>query len=317
MTGKRLSDAVPDLTGKLAVVTGGSDGLGRHLAQRLAVAGAEVILPVRNRAKGEAAVARISAAVPGAAVSLRDLDLSSLESVTKLAETLATEGRPVAILVNNAAVMAPATRHVTPDGFELQLGTNYLGHFALTGLLLPLLRACDARVTTMTSLAARTGRMHWDDLQSEQNYVPMRAYGQSKLATLLFALELDRRSRAHGWGITSNAAHPGLTATNLQASGPNMGRAKPSGMDRWFRRLSASGAGRRFVQQVGTGVLPALYAAADPAARGGVFYGPAGLGQLTGPATERRVYRRARDEAGARRTWQVSEELTQVSFPVA
>lgn len=316
MAGKRLSDAVPDLTGKLAVVTGGSDGLGLGLAQRLARAGADVILPVRNRVKGEAAVARISAAAPGASVSLRDLDLSSLESVAKLGAALTTEGRPVDILVNNAAVMAPATRHVTPDGHELQLGTNYLGHFALTGLLLPLLRDGRARVTTMASIAARTGRMLWDDPQSERKYVPMRAYGQSKLATLLFAMELDRRSRAGGWGITSNAAHPGLTATNLQAAGPNMGRATPSAMDWWFKRLSASAAGRRFVQQVGTGVLPALYAAADPAARGGVFYGPAGLLELTGPAVERRVYRRARDAAQARRTWQLAEELTRVTFPV-
>ena len=302
---------VPDLTGKLAVVTGASDGLGLGLADRLARAGAEVILPVRNPAKGAAALARIRAANPGATVSTRTLDLASLDSVAALGQTLRAEGRPIDILINNAAVMAPATRHTTDDGLELQFGTNHLGHFALVAHLLPLLRAGHARVTTMSSFGARNAQLDWDDLQSERKYAPMRAYGQSKLAIMLFALELDRRSRAAGWGLVSNVAHPGLTATNLQASGPNLGRAKQSSMDRWFKRLSRVGFG---VQTIETGVLPALYAATSPDAKGGAFYGPAGLAHLTGGATEQAVYRPARDTAAAEKIWASSERLAQVEF---
>ncbi|MGV8972957.1 MAG: SDR family oxidoreductase [Rhodoglobus sp.] len=314
MTRTSDADGVPDLTGTLAVVTGGSDGLGLELATRLAQAGAELVLPVRNRIKGEAAVARLRERAPGAGVTLRDLDLSSLASVASLGATLVAEGRPIDLLVANAGVMAPATRQVTEDGFELQLGTNHLGHFALAAHLFALLRdGGGARVTTMSSLAARNGRLRWDDLQSETSYAPMSgAYAQSKLATMLFALELDRRSRAGGWGLTSNVAHPGLTSTNLQASGPNLGRAKESSLDRWFKRLSRSGL---FVQRVSDGVLPVLYAATSPAATGGRFYGPAGFAHVTGRATEQKVYRSARSEEEAARLWAVSEQLTGVRFP--
>lgn len=302
---------VPDLTGKLAVVTGASDGIGLGLAGRLAGAGAEVVMPVRDRAKGAAAAERIRAAVPGAVVSTRALDLASLSSVAALAETLNGEGRPISILVNNAGVMMPATRHTTADGLELQFGTNYLGHVALTGRLLPLLRAGRARVTTMTSSAARSGRIPWDDLQSERAYSPVRSYALSKLAELLFALELDRRSTAGGWGIVSNAAHPGTTLTNLYASGPSMGRDRPSPYQALMKRLAGWGV---FVHTVDAGLLPALYAATSPQARGGGFYGPDGLGQFTGGPTELTVYRAARDEAAAARLWEVSERLTGVEF---
>jgi NAD(P)-dependent dehydrogenase (short-subunit alcohol dehydrogenase family) len=301
--------SVPDLTGKLAVVTGGSDGLGLGLARRLAQAGAEVILPVRNAAKGAAAAASI-----GGAVSTRPLDLASLESVAEFADSLNAEGRPIHILVNNAGVMAPATRHTTRDGFELQFGTNHLGHFALTARILPLLRAGRARVTSQSSIAARTGKISFDDLQSERRYSPMRSYGQSKLATMLFGLELDRRSRAHGWGIASNVAHPGFTSTNLQSVGPNMGRARRSPLDPIFKRLSRTGL---LVQTVETGVLPALYAATSPEAQGGRFYGPDGFLHLTGSATEERIYRSARDAAEAARLWDVSARLAQVEFAAA
>jgi NAD(P)-dependent dehydrogenase (short-subunit alcohol dehydrogenase family) len=300
--------SVPDLTGKLAVVTGGSDGLGLGLAQRLAQAGAEVILPVRNAVKGAAAVARIRGAA-----SIRSLDLSSLDSVTALADTLIAEGRPIHLMINNAGVMAPATRHVTDDGLELQFETNYLGHFALVAGLLPLLRAGHARVTTQSSIAARSGRIAFDDLQSSK-YAPMRAYGLSKLATMLFGLELDRRSQAYGWGLTSNVAHPGLTSTNLQQSGPNMGRAKPSPMDSIFKRMSRRGF---LVQSVDTGILPALYAATSPDARGGRFYGPDGFMHFTGGPTEQKVYRSARDEAVAARLWAESARLAHVAFATA
>jgi NAD(P)-dependent dehydrogenase (short-subunit alcohol dehydrogenase family) len=305
-----LDLTVPDLTAKLAVVTGASDGIGLGLAARLAAAGADVVMPVRNRTKGEAAIDRILREAPGARVELRDLDLASLESVAALGDTLKAEGRPIDILINDAAVMAPASRHTTDDGFELQFATNYLGHFALTAHLMPLLREGRARVTTVSSIAARTGRYNWEDLQWQQKYVPMRAYGQSKLATLAFALELDRRSNAGGWGITSNAAHPGLTSTNLQASGPNMGRAKPSAMDRVFKRL----AGGFLVQTVATGLLPTLYAATSPQAIGGTFYGPSGFLHLTGGSRQQAIYRSARSAEDAARLWDDSEQLAGVSF---
>jgi NAD(P)-dependent dehydrogenase (short-subunit alcohol dehydrogenase family) len=303
--------SVPDLTGKLAVVTGASDGIGLGLAGRLARAGAEVVMPVRDQAKGAAAADTIRAAVPGAAVSTRPLDLASLDSVAALANALNGEGRPINILVNNAGVMMPATRHTTADGLELQFGTNYLGHVALTGRLLPLLRAGRARVTTMSSSAARSARIPWDDLQGERSYSPVRSYALSKLADLLFGLELDRRSSAGGWGILSNVAHPGTTLTNLYAAGPNMGRKRPSPYQALMKRLAGWGV---FVQAVDAGLLPALYAATSPEARGGRFYGPDGLGQFTGGPTELAVYKRARDEAAAARLWEIAERLTGVAF---
>ncbi|MFC4532295.1 SDR family oxidoreductase [Sphaerisporangium dianthi] len=303
--------SVPDLTGTLAVVTGASDGLGLGLAVRLARAGADLVLPVRDPVKGEAALTRIRAAAPGAAVSLGELDLASLASVTALADKLIAEGRPVGILINNAGVMTPPTRQVTADGLELQFGTNHIGHVALVGRILPLLRAGRARVTTMSSSAARYGSIDWADPQGERKYSPVRAYNQSKLANLLFGLELDRRARAGGWGIVSNVAHPGTTLTNLYASGPNMGRERPSHHDAIMRRLARWGL---FVQGVDRGLLPALYAATSPEAQGGRFYGPDGFGQFTGDPTELAVYRPARDQAAAARLWDLSERLAHVGF---
>ena len=308
---KDLSVSVPDLTGRRAVVTGASDGIGLGLATRLAQAGADLVLPVRDPVKGEAAVARIRSVVPGAVITLRDLDLASLDSVAALSDALNAEGRPVDILVNNAGVMSPATRHTTADGLELQFGTNHIGHMALVGRILPLLVAGQARVTTMSSSAARTGKIDWADLQSERKYSPIRSYGTSKLANLMFGLELDRRSRANGWGVVSNVAHPGTTLTNLYVSGPNLGRKRPAHLQAIMKRLAGWGL---FVQNVDAGLLPALYAATSPQAQGGRFYGPDGLGQFTGAPTELTVYRAARDEAAAARLWDVSERLTGVEF---
>jgi NAD(P)-dependent dehydrogenase (short-subunit alcohol dehydrogenase family) len=225
---------------------------------------------VGSKAKGRAAQEQINGKT-----SLRTLDLASLSSIAALADTLNAEGRPIHLLINNAGLMAPATRHTTADGLELQFGTNHIGHFALTARLLPLLSAGHARVTTMTSSAARHGKPNWD----EAAYTPVRAYNQSKLANLMFALELDRRSRAEGWGILSNAAHPGTTLTGLYAAGPNMGRSKPSPIEAVMKRLARWGV---LVQDVDHGLLPALCAATDPAAEGGRFYGPDGFGQFTG-----------------------------------
>jgi NAD(P)-dependent dehydrogenase (short-subunit alcohol dehydrogenase family) len=305
------STPVPDLSGKLAVVTGASDGVGLGLAARLAGAGAEVVLPVRNRGKGEAAVARIRQQHPGAAVSLRDLDLSSLDSVAALGATLRGEDRPIHILVNNAGVMTPPDRQSTADGFELQFGSNHLGHFALVSHLLPLLRAGRARVTSQVSIAANENAINWDDLNWERSYHGRRAYSQSKIAFGLFGLELDRRSRAAGWEISSNLAHPGIAPTSLLAARPELGRARDTAGVRIIRALSARGL---IVGNLETAPLPALLAATTPDA-GGRFYGPSGFGHLGGAPAEQDLYSRLRSEDDARRIWDISEDLTRCAFP--
>ncbi|MFB9905490.1 SDR family oxidoreductase [Allokutzneria oryzae] len=303
---------VPDLAGKLAVVTGASDGVGLGLAARLAAAGAEVVMPVRNPRKGEAAVAKIKQRHPGAALSLRELDLSSLGSVAALGAALLGENRPIHILVNNAGVMTPPDRQTTADGFELQFGSNHLGHFALVAHLLPLLRAGRARVTSQISVAANQYAINWDDLNWERSYHGRRAYSQSKIAFGLFGLELDRRSRAGGWGITSNLAHPGVAPTNLLAARSEVGRARDTTGVRVIRALARRGI---LVGTVETALLPALLAATSPDARGTHLYGPSGLGHLSGAPAEQAVYSRLRSEDDAKRMWQISEDLTQTSFP--
>ncbi|BBY01473.1 SDR family oxidoreductase [Mycobacterium seoulense] len=311
-----LVATVPDLSGKLAIITGANSGLGFGLARRLAAAGADVVMAIRNRAKGEKAIDEIRKTVPDAKLTIKSLDLSSLAAVAALAEQLNAEGRPVDILINNAGVMTPPERDTTADGFELQFGSNHLGHFALTGHLLPLLRAAaKARVVSLSSLAARqSAKIHFDDPQFEKSYAAMSAYGQSKLAVLMFALELDRRSRAAGWGIMSNAAHPGLTKTNLQIAGPSHGRDKPALMERLYR------ASWRFTpflwQEIDEGILPALYAAAAPHAQGAAFYGPRGFYEAAGGGVRpAKVPAPARNEADCQRLWELSEQLTGVSYP--
>ena len=311
-----LVATVPDLSGKLVVVTGANSGLGFGLSRRLSAAGADVIMAIRNRAKGEAAIDEIRKTVPDAKLSIKSLDLSSLSSVAALGEELNGDGRPIDILINNAGVMTPPERDATADGFELQFGSNHLGHFALTGHLLPLLRAANgARVVSLSSLAARqSGKIHFDDPQFEKSYAAMAAYGQSKLAVLMFALELDRRSHAAGWGIVSNAAHPGLTKTNLQLSGPSHGREKPALMARLYQ------ASWRFTpflwQEIDEGILPALYAAATPHAEGGAFYGPRGFYEAAGGGVRpAKIPAPARNEDDCRRLWELSEQLTGVSYP--
>ncbi|MFF0771653.1 SDR family oxidoreductase [Nonomuraea wenchangensis] len=312
MSRTRTDLTVPDLSGKRAVVTGASDGMGLAMAGRLAAAGAEVVMPVRNPRKGESALAAIRRAVPGADVSLRALDLSSLDSVAALGADLCGEGRPIHLLIGNAGVMTPPDRQTTADGFELQFGTNHLGHFALVGHLLPLLRAGRARVTSQISIAARRGAINWDDLSWERGYHGQRAYSQSKIAFGLFGLELDRRSRAHGWGITSNLAHPGVAPTSLLAARPELGRSRDTPQVRLIRALSARGI---LLGTVETAQLPALMAATGPGARPGVLYGPSGPGHLGGPPAEQPLYPPLRSAADAARIWAVSEELTKVSYP--
>jgi len=305
---------VPGLSGRLAVVTGASDGVGVVLATRLAAAGAEVIMPVRNPRKGEAAIAKIKQRYPEAAVSLRRLDLSSLESVAALGATLVGENRPIDILINNAGVMTPPERQTTADGFELQFGSNHLGHFALVSHLLPLLRAGRARVTSQISVAANQRSINWDDLNWEKSYSGGGAYSQSKIAFGLFGLELHRRSEAGGWGITSNLAHPGVAPTNLLAARPEVGRAKDTAGVRVIRALSRSGI---LLGTVESAALPALFAATSPDARGARLYGPSGPGHLGGAPAEQDVYSRLGSLDDAARIWSRSEELTGTSYPAA
>jgi NAD(P)-dependent dehydrogenase (short-subunit alcohol dehydrogenase family) len=311
MTRTAIDITIPDLTGKRAVITGASDGMGLGIAMRLAAAGADVIMPVRNLLKGEAAIARIRQSHPNAKVSLRSLDLSALRSVTALGETLREEGRPIHLLINNAGVMRPPNRQTTADGFELQFGTNHLGHFALVGQLLPLLRAGRARVTSQISIAARRGTVNWDDLNWDRSYHGMRAYSQSKIAFGLFGLELDRRSTAHGWGITSNLSHPGVAPTSLLAARPELGRTKDAPQIRMIRALSARGI---LVGTVETAKLPALMAATDPGAEPGALYGPSGPGNLGGPPAEHQLYPPLRSADDAARVWEISEQLTRTAF---
>ncbi|VVJ21919.1 probable oxidoreductase/Short-chain dehydrogenase [Amycolatopsis camponoti] len=314
MPRKQIDITIPTLSGKRAVITGASDGMGLGMATRLAAAGAEVIMPVRNPRKGEAAITTIMRAVPGAKVSLRSLDLSSLESVAALGDTLREEGHPIHLLINNAGVMQPPRRQSTADGFELQFGTNHLGHFALVGHVLPLLRAGHARVTSQISIAARRGTINWDDLNWERGYHGMRAYSQSKIAFGLFGLELDRRSKAMGWGVSSNLSHPGVAPTSLLAARPEIGRNQDTPQVRLIRTLSARGI---LIGTVETAKLPALLAATGPDAKPATLYGPSGPGNLGGPPAEQRLYPPLRSSDDAERLWRVSEELTKTTFPTA
>lgn len=311
---RHLALDLPDLSGRRAVVTGGSDGIGLRIATRLAAAGAEVVLPVRNPTKGAAAIDAIRRDVPRARATLRDLDLSSLASVADLGETLLGEGDPVHLLVANAGVMTPPERQTTADGFELQLGSNHLGHFVLVAHLLPLLRAGGARVTSQISIAANRNAILWDDVNWERSYDGMRAYSQSKIAFGLFGLELDRRSRQHGWGITSNLAHPGVAPTSLLAARPEVGRSRDTLGVRIIRTGSRLGV---VFGTPETAALPALLAVAGADSEGGRFYGPEGPGHLGGPPAEQPLYSRLVDLDDARRMWEVSEELTGTRFPAA
>ncbi|WP_336696769.1 SDR family oxidoreductase [Curtobacterium sp. USHLN213] len=296
---------LPDLGGRRVLVTGASDGIGLEIAARFAGAGAEVVVPVRNRDKGAAAVARITAQHPGASVLLEDLDLSSLASVSTLGERMRSEGTPIDVFVGNAGVMNPPERQTTRDGFELQFGTNHLGHVALVGALLPLLRAAGGRVVMQSSVAAQRASIRWDDLQSERDYDVARAYGQSKLACALFALELGRRSRAGGWGITSAVSHPGVAPTSLLAARPEIGRSGDTVAVRLIRWLSARGL---LVGTPASAAEPALLAATDADLDGG-FVGPTGPGQLGGPAGRRKPWAPLLRDEDAAQLWDVSEAL--------
>ncbi|MGH3275654.1 MAG: oxidoreductase [Streptosporangiaceae bacterium] len=290
---------IPGQAGRIAVITGANSGIGLEAALYLAARGARVVLACRDEVKAKAAAARIMAETPGAAADTVALDLSSLDSVRAGAAGIRERYPRLDLLVNNAGVMMPPLGR-TADGFELQLGTNHLGPFALTGLVLPSLAAVPgSRVVTVSSNAHKLGRIRFDDLQWEHGYRRLGAYAQSKLANLLFTYELQRRLAASGDQAIAVAAHPGSSDTALVRYLPV-----------WMRlgaRLGPS-------QDARMGALATVRAATDPAVGGGDYYGPAGLGEFTGPPRRVRSSGRSHDEAAARRLWEVSEELTGVSY---
>jgi NAD(P)-dependent dehydrogenase (short-subunit alcohol dehydrogenase family) len=294
---------IPDQSGRVAVVTGANSGLGLETARELARAGAKVVMTARDEAKAEVARKGVAGSVADADLDPRILDLASLESVRDFAAVVAADHPRIDVLVNNAGVMMPP-RSETADGFELQFGTNHLGHFALTGLLLDALAAGDSsRVVTVSSLEHRLGRLNWDDLQSERDYSPRGAYQQSKLANVVFGLELDRRLRAAGLPVISVLAHPGYSDTNLQSTGPTGA----------MKAVLAVG-NRLLAQSQEDGALPQLYAATAPSVEGGEFIGPDGFREARGKPKVVNPAGRALDEEAGRRLWQVSEELTGISY---
>jgi len=298
---------IPDQSGKLAVVTGATGGLGLDTALGLAGAGAEVILAGRSAAKGRDAETLIRDHRPDAKVRFELLDLASLTSIAAFADRMLAAARPIDILINNAGVMAPRERATTADGFEMQFGTNYLGHFALTARLLRLLTAAKARVVQLSSIAHRSGKIRLDDLNHERGYEAWQVYSQSKLAMLMFAIELDRRSKAKGWGLTSAAAHPGFARTDLIANGPAIGGSAfvPSVINLTVGLLGHSAA---------AGALPTLMAATMPGVMGGQYFGPRGWMEAKGPPGPARIEPQALDAGVATNLWASSERLTGVAF---
>ncbi|RZJ41451.1 MAG: SDR family NAD(P)-dependent oxidoreductase [Brevundimonas sp.] len=295
---------IPDQTGRLAVITGATGGLGLETALILAAKGADVVLAARNPAKGAEAETLIRSRHPNAKVRFDLLDLADLSSIADFADRYRTAGRPIDILINNAGVMALAKRQTTVDGFEMQFGTNYLSHFALTGRLLPLLSAAKARVVQLSSVAHRGGRIRLDDLNYSKDYRPWPVYQQSKLAMLMFGIELQRRSDASGWGLDSVAAHPGVSRTDLMANGPEQDRGG-----------SLSGyLIRRFGQSAARGALPTLMAATMPNAAPGGYYGPQGMGEMRGRPGQARIDPAALDADVARQLWASSEQMTGVRW---
>jgi len=305
---------IPSLVGKTALVTGANSGIGYQAAVELARHGAHVVLGVRDVHKGhdalqtllrEAAIDHIGQGLTRPTAEIALLDLASLASIRKFAIGFSARRQPLDILINNAGVMALPTRQLTEDGFERQFGTNHLGHFALTGYMVPLLLAADApRVVTVSSLAHRNGKIDFDNLQSERSYTPWKAYQNSKLANLLFAFELDRRARAVGSKLLSIACHPGISRTNLVASGP--------GSD--FKTSLLFGPLRFLTSPDSEGAEPTLYAAANPDAHSGEYIGPDGFLEFRGHPKVVHARPKAHDPEVAKKLWTVSEQLTGLTF---
>jgi NAD(P)-dependent dehydrogenase (short-subunit alcohol dehydrogenase family) len=307
------AEDIPSQTGRRYIITGGNSGIGYHAALKLVRRGACVVLACRNRIRGEEAVARLNEEAPGCTVELAILDLASLASIREFVSAELASRQPLHVLINNAGVMNPPERRETADGFELQFGTNVLGHFALTGLLLPALTATGsqsrqpARVVTIASIAHKRGRLNFDDLQSVRSYSPWAAYQQSKLADLMFALELNRRLRATHAPVVSIAAHPGVAETNL------FQRYHSSALERIARYWVGHAIGA-FLNTDAEGALPTLYAATTSDPEDG-YYGPQGFqemrGDTIGPA---QIAAQARDTTAASRLWSICEQLTGVSY---
>ncbi len=296
--------AMAPQAGKTVLVTGANSGIGFQTARELARQGVHVLLGVRDVAKGEAARSRILAEIPQAQVAIVPLDMASLASIRGFAGDYLSSGAKLDVLVNNAGVMALPKREQTADGFERQFGTNHLGHFALTGLLMPaLLKAEAPRVVTVASLAHRNGKMEWDNLQGEKSYSPWSAYNMSKLANILFARELDRRAREAHSKLMSVAVHPGISRTNIAAYGKDLKTTL-------FRMF-----GGMITQSDEMGALPTLYAATAPEMQGGQYIGPDGSGEMKGYPKVVQPRPQALDEQAGRRLWTVSEQLTGVVYP--
>ena len=303
MSTKWAAADVPDQSGRVAIVTGANSGLGYDTAAVLAAKGASVVLAVRNLDKGNEAADRIKTATPNAVVAVQQLDLTSLDSVRKAAEELRAAHPRIDLLINNAGVMYVPTRETTKDGFEMQFGTNHLGHFALTGRLLDnILPVEGSRVVTVSSVGHRIlARIHFDDLQLERKYNRVEAYGQSKLANLMFTYELQRRLKLKGASTIAAAAHPGFSDTELMRHLPGF---VPDFV--W----------RPFSQPADMGALPTLRAATDPGVQGGQYYGPDGIGELQGHPKVVASSKQSHNEDIGRRLWTVSEELTGVTYPI-
>lgn len=296
---------IPQRNDGVAVITGSTEGIGYEDALALSSAGWKVIIMGRNAQKGAGAITKILQINPTAKVSFEQIDLADLSSIKSFASKMVTKGDAINLLINNAGVMTPPNRLETKDGFELQFGTNHIGHFALTAQLLPLLRkAPDARVVTVSSIANREGTINFDDLQSTTSYVPGKAYSQAKIANLMFAIELQRQSEKNGWGITSIASHPGVSRTNLLITGAG----------RW----SAAGMTRRFLpflfQPQAQGALPTLFAATSPQAKGGMYYGPNKMSETRGFPTVAKIPAQAEDLEVSQKLWEVSQQLAKVEF---
>jgi NAD(P)-dependent dehydrogenase (short-subunit alcohol dehydrogenase family) len=304
------ADDIPDQSGTTVLVTGGNSGLGYETVLQLARKGARVLMAARDHARGTAALERLGAEAPGSQAELAQIDLADLTSVERFADGFLAGGQELDALINNAGVMAIPHRETTAQGYERQFGTNHLGHFALTGRLLPaLVRRPGRRVVTVSSNRHKSAKsIDFDDLQAEHGYRPWGAYDQSKLANAMFVLELDRRLRAAGLDVVSAGAHPGFAHTNLQVSGPRSGGTS----------LVARGMGlatRLFAQPARDGALPTLYAATAADVHGGDYFGPDGPGEMRGHhPTLVHFSAAAHDQAAAARLWEVSEELTGVTF---
>ncbi len=302
---KWTASDIPSQRGRSAIVTG-TGGLGYETALALTKNGAEVIIAGRDKAKGAEAVKKIRNSVASANIRFEELDLASLASVQAFGERMNNERQSLDLLINNAGVMTPPTRKTTKDGFELQFGTNYLGHFALTAHLMPLLRkGKNPRVVHLGSIAHRSGVIHFDDLQFEGRYKAMEAYSQSKIAMIMFALELQRRSDASGWGLLSIPVHPGISRTDLLLNG-----AGPNSSAGIARRLL----GPILFQPAAQGALPALFAATSPSAKGGTYYGPGGFSEMRGLPKPAKIAPQGLDNAVSSQLWDVSKQLTHVDF---